>query len=100
MLKKLLASTLGRFRIIAFFEGISLLLIFFVSMPLKYLMDMPGPNMVIGMSHGILFLLYISFLIWVTIEYKWSFKKAALAFIASFIPFGTFYADKHLFTKN
>lgn len=97
MLKPLLASTLGRFRIIAFLEGISLLLIFFVSMPLKYLADIPEPNMVIGMAHGILFLLYIAFLILVKMEHNWSFKKTALAFLASLIPFGTFYADKWLF---
>jgi hypothetical protein len=31
--------------------------------------------------------------------YKWSFMKVALGFLASLVPFGTFYADKKLF-KN
>lgn len=100
MFKELIKTNLGIFRIIAFFEGISLLLIFFVSMPLKYIWDMPEANMVFGMIHGLLFLLYCLFLIVVKLEYKWSWRKSILAFIASFLPFGTFIADKRLFAEK
>ena len=48
-------TQLGRFRVLAFAEGVSFLLILFITMPLKYLMDMPGPNKIIGMAHGIPF---------------------------------------------
>jgi integral membrane protein len=30
-------------------------------------------------------------------ERSWSFKTIVLALAASIIPFGTFYADKHIF---
>jgi integral membrane protein len=36
------------------------------------------------------------YLIKVWIEYKWSFWKTTLAFIASLLPFGTFILDKQL----
>jgi len=92
-------TPLERFRFIAFVEGCSFLLIG-ITMILKYRYDMPGPNYVVGMVHGLLFILYIVLLIQVTYLYKWSFWKLTLSFIASLIPFGTFYADKKLFSKQ
>ncbi len=95
----MLTNSLKRFRLVAFLEGCSFLL-FAVTMPLKYLMDMPKPNYVVGMAHGVLFLLYLVFLLQVATEYKWPLKKIALAFIASLLPFGTFYANKKLYPAN
>ncbi len=89
-------NSLSRFRLVAFFEGCSFLL-FAITMPLKYTFHIPRPNYVIGMVHGVLFLSYIVLLIQVSVEYKWTFKKISLAFIASLVPFGTFYANKKLY---
>ena len=44
-------------RVIAWMEGVSFLL-FGVSMPLKYGFDIPEPNYVLAMVHGILFVIY------------------------------------------
>lgn len=60
---------------------------------------MPQPNYVVGMAHGVLFILYVLLLLQVTFQHKWSMGKAALAFAASLVPFGTFYADKKMFSK-
>ena len=92
----MLKNSLSRFRLVAFLEGCSFLL-FAVTMPLKYMMGMPKPNYIVGMAHGVLFLLYLVLLLQVSTEYKWPFKKIFLAFIASLIPFGTFYANKKLY---
>lgn len=92
----MLNTTLGKFRIIAFLEGCSFIL-FGITMPLKYMMGMPKPNYFVGMAHGLLFISYVILLALVAFQDKWSLKKTALAFLASFIPFGTFYADKKLF---
>ncbi len=89
-------TTLGKFRIVAFLEGCSFLLLG-ITMPLKYVLQMPKPNYIVGMSHGVLFITYVILLALVALQYKWSLKKTALAFLASLIPFGTFYADKKLF---
>jgi integral membrane protein len=61
---------------------------------------MPQPNYVVGLAHGILFVLYIVLLIQVSLLHRWSLLKMFMAFIASLVPFGTFYADKVLFRKS
>jgi integral membrane protein len=93
-------SSLGRLRLIAFAEGISFLLIIFITMPLRYMADIRQPNVYVGFTHGILFVLYVLLLIQVSIERGWTWKDFAMGFIASVIPFGTFYADKVLFVKK
>lgn len=97
---ELLKTELGRLRLIAFLEGTSLLLILFVTMPLKYIFDYPQANMVIGMFHGILFLLYGLAIIRAKIEFDWTWKTFLIAGVCSIIPFGTFWADKKIFTAE
>ncbi len=96
----LLNTQIGRLRIVGFIEGVSLLVILFITMPLKYFFDQPGANRIIGMIHGLLFILYVFYVIQSKIEYRWSFKKMMLALIASIIPFGTFWADAKLFRNQ
>jgi integral membrane protein len=99
MILSLLKSSLGRLRIIAFLEGISFLLLLGIAMPLKYMAGIPEGVQIIGMAHGVLFVLYVLLLIQVTIEKNWSWTKAALGFLASLVPFGTFYADAKWFKE-
>lgn len=99
-MSELFKTQLGRLRIIAFAEGISLLMILFISMPLKYIFGLPQANMVIGMLHGLLFILYVLAVIQAKFVLNWSLKNTFLALIASIIPFGTFWADKKLFKNN
>ncbi len=82
------------FRLISYLEGISYLLILFVTMPLKYLFESPEPNKIIGMAHGFLFLGYIVVAILIKAEKKWNIKTLAIVLICSIIPFGTFWMDK------
>jgi integral membrane protein len=98
MVNQLLKTALGRLRIIAFLEGCSYLLLGF-TMILKYKFAMPQPNYLVGLAHGILFVLYIVLLIQVSFLHRWNIFKMFMAFIASLVPFGTFYADKVLFRK-
>ena len=89
---------MGRLRIIAFMEGCSYLLLGF-TMILKYKFSMPQPNYIVGLAHGILFVLYIVLLLQVSFLHRWSIVKMFMAFLASLIPLGTFFADKVLFRK-
>ena len=86
-------------RILAVLEGISYLVLLGVCMPLKYMYDMPEPTRPVGMAHGLLFVLYILWVIIVGIDKKWSFSTYFWSFIASLLPFGTFVADVKLFKK-
>ena len=98
MVNKLLKTALGRLRIVAFMEGCSFLLLG-LTMILKYKFSLPQPNYIVGLAHGILFVVYIVLLLQVSFLQRWSIFKMFMAFIASLIPFGTFYADKVLFRK-
>ena len=98
MVNKLLKTALGRLRIVAFMEGCSFLLLG-LTMILKYKFSLPQPNYIVGLAHGIHFVVYIFLLLQVSFLHRWSIFKMFMAFIASLIPFGTFYADKVLFRK-
>jgi integral membrane protein len=98
MVNELLKSALGRLRVVAFLEGCSYLLLG-ITMILKYKFSMPQPNYVVGLAHGILFVIYIVLLLQVSFLHRWNLLKMFWAFLASLIPFGTFYADKALFRK-
>lgn len=88
------------FRTISLAEGISLLTLLFVAMPLKYLLGMPGAVKVVGWIHGILFMVYVVVLIVVQVTRRWPFIFLLGAFVASILPFGTFILDKHLRKKE
>jgi integral membrane protein len=98
MIDNLLKTALGRLRIVAFLEGCSFLLLG-VTMILKYKFAMPQPNYVVGLAHGILFVLYVGLVFQVSFLQKWNLVKMFWAFLASLVPFGTFYADKVLFRE-
>lgn len=82
------------FRVTAILEGISYLALFAFTMPLKYWAGIGQPNKWVGYAHGVLFILYILLLLVLIFEKKWGVKKFLILFIASLLPFGTFYADK------
>lgn len=84
---------LTSFKWVARGEGISLLILLFIAMPLKYIWDDPSWVKVVGMIHGVLFVAYVAWAIWVYLELKWSLQRLALVILASIIPFGTFYVE-------
>lgn len=82
------------FIITGWIEGISLLLLFFVAMPLKYIWGDPQMVKTVGMAHGVLFVLYMLGAIILFSEQNWSGKKLGLAFLLSSVPFGTFIFER------
>ncbi|MGB0917458.1 MAG: DUF3817 domain-containing protein [Flavobacteriales bacterium] len=91
-------TLLKAFRYLAILEGISYLLLF-VTMPLKYVLDMPEPNYFVGMAHGMLFMAYCVLGFACAIYYKWKFGFSIMVFLASLVPFGTFYLDAKYLKK-
>lgn len=77
-------------------EGISSLLLFFVAMPLKYLADKPQAVRVIGMIHGLLFVLYVIALARAALVLKRPWNWSAKILIAAIIPFGPFIVEPSL----
>lgn len=82
------------FRIISILEGISYLLLFGVTMPLKYIANMPEPNQVIGMIHGILFVIYVIMAVVLQRKYGWSYTTLMIMLFCSILPFGTFWMER------
>lgn len=87
---------LKRFCLIALLEGISCVLLFCITMPLKYTMGMEKLSYWTGMAHGVLFIIYAVLLLQAWMYYKWSTGKAGLLFLASLIPFATFWVERKL----
>ena len=92
--------TIKHLRMVSLIEGISFLLLLFIGMPLKYGMGILSVNKVLGMTHGLLTIVFcaVLFLIWEqkTLNSKWCVG----VFIASLIPFGAFVAESKLKQKN
>ncbi len=97
---KILTTALGRLRLLAFLEGISLLLLVFVAVPLKYYAHNPAMVKAIGPVHGMLFLLFIFNTISFGVAQNWSFKTTTWkVLLACIIPFGTFYIDWKILSR-
>lgn len=82
------------FRVISFLEGVSYLLLLFVAVPIKYFNGDDRYVKLLGMPHGLFFMLYIVLAIVIQKKMKWNAKTLGIVMLASIIPFGTFYIDK------
>ena len=90
-------KTLTIFRIIAFLEGLSYILLLFVGVPLKYFGDDVTLVKMLGMPHGFLFMAYLAFIIvLLLLNHPWIKKHFILIALASIVPFGTFIVEHKL----
>lgn len=89
-------TELRRFRLVAFLEGLSFVVLVFFAMPLKYWAGLPVAVRIIGMAHGLFFLAFVACLFDVALKRGWSPSRWGLAFVASLVPFGTFVFDRTL----
>lgn len=91
---------LKNFRVIAFLEGVSYLLLLGIGTPLKHFTGNDILVKSLGMPHGLLFVTYVLFAFLLKSDQKWNTKDFIIILICSLLPFGTFYADKkYLQTK-
>ncbi|GAB1308147.1 DUF3817 domain-containing protein [Urechidicola sp. KH5] len=88
------------FRIVAFLEGVSYILLLFIATPLKHLADDPTYVKMLGMPHGMLFIGYIILAFLIRSDYAWNNRQFSVILIASLIPFGTFYVDRKYLKKK
>lgn len=87
------------FRAVGFLEGLSYIVLLGVAMPLKYMYNQPEMVKIVGMAHGVLFMLYIVLAVVVKEKLKWNFMQTTIVMIGSLLPFGTFYTDYKFFKK-
>jgi integral membrane protein len=89
-------TPLARLRAIGLLEGLSFVVLLGIAMPLKYLAGMPEMVRVVGMAHGVLFLLFVAAIAQVAVERRWPLGRVALALASSVVPFGPFVLDARL----
>jgi len=98
-LRKKQETALKSLTLIGYLEGTSFLLLLFIAMPLKYMLDIPEGVKYIGMAHGMLFITYIIILIGSAIKMKMPLWAIPAGVLGSLLPFGPFIFD-HLLKKN
>lgn len=90
------------FRIIALWEAVSTLILFFIAMPIKYILpnfiEVPeeirmGTVRIAGSIHGFLVVLFVVLLLVCWREYRWKFSKVLTYFFVSLIPIVSFWVE-------
>ncbi|MEE9384076.1 MAG: DUF3817 domain-containing protein [Nannocystaceae bacterium] len=92
----MLNTPIGRVRVAGLAEGVSFVALVGIGMPLKYFQGMPMAVKVMGMVHGLLFLIFCATLLATKLETGWPLRRAALVFLAALLPFGPFLIDRSL----
>jgi integral membrane protein len=87
---------LKRLRIVSLIEGCSTLVLFFIAMPMKYMMDMPQAVSWPGRIHGGLFMLLVVMAFMAIERVPIGTKLSMTLVIAAVVPFGPFLLDKKL----
>ena len=86
----MLATPIARLRTIGLIESLSSFALFFIAMPIKYIEALganPQPVSVVGMTHGILFCIYILALVLAIRSPGLPRKLTGLALVAAILPF-------------
>lgn len=84
------------FKIVSLLEGVSYILLLFIATPIKYLQGNPEYVKLLGMPHGLLFVVYIIMAIMLKYELNWNGKAFGMVCLLSILPFGTFFVGKYL----
>jgi integral membrane protein len=75
-------------RILIWLEGLSLLVLLGVAMPLKYAADLPIAVRIVGAIHGLLFVLLALALYRAALDGTMTRRHAVRTFVLSIVPFG------------
>lgn len=78
-------------KLMALLEGLSLVALLFIAMPLKYQFAMPEMVSIVGRLHGGLFIAFNIVLFYHVAKGYLSETKGFIGFVASLVPFGTFW---------
>jgi integral membrane protein len=81
---------------VSFIEGVSLLLLLFVAMPLKYGLGLALAVKIVGTAHGVLFMLLVALIAWVAKRDAWPKELTGIALVSSSLPLGMFVLERKL----
>ncbi len=86
---------ISNFRTVAYVEAVSFLALLTASF-VKRVIEGPDLVPVIGMVHGLIFLVYVVFVLRVREGQGWSVGRTILVIVAAAIPFGGFFVGRDL----
>lgn len=87
---------LRRIRMTSLTEAVSYLLLVGVAMPLKYVWGIALAVQIVGMIHGVLFMILIWLLIRAGFESPWPKSRLWLLAMASLVPLVPFFLDRRV----
>ncbi|MFI8002549.1 DUF3817 domain-containing protein [Streptomyces sp. NBC_00178] len=90
------ASALHRLRLISLPEALSFPALLIFGSLLMRVSDIDFLMPPLGALHGILFTIYVIFLVDVWVKAKWPLKRVGLFFLLAVVPFGGLYGEKLL----
>jgi len=85
-----LLHPLNAARLAGFVDGTTLILLFFVAMPLKYWAGLPLAVTIVGSVHGFVFILYLIAVLYAQLRLQWHVKWTLFAVLAGFVPFANY----------
>jgi len=91
---------LSFFRKLSLVEGLSLIALLLVAMPAKYHFGYIDSIWMVGMTHGVLWLVYFVVSLVVSHQQNWSILFWLTTLFASIIPFACFFLDRKLKNSN
>ena len=83
-----MTSSLRTLRVATMLEGVSLLVLVAIAMPLKYAAGMPMATRVVGTLHGLLFVIFVVALYRAVVEQGWRWPRWLRIFLAAVVPGG------------
>ena len=89
-----MSISIRSFKAVSTLEAVSFLVLLGVAMPLKYIWDLPEMVQIVGMAHGILFILYVIGAYFMYEQLNWERKTLFFVLVCSVLPFGPFYAER------
>jgi integral membrane protein len=90
------APDLRTLRLVSFVEGLSLLALLAIAMPLKYVWGMPMAVRIVGMAHGLLFVWLLFSLFSAHVEHDWKISRSSKLFVLACLPFGFLLMERDL----
>jgi integral membrane protein len=94
-----LSTALGRLRVAVYVEGLTLLALVAVGMPLKHLAGRPELVAFLGPIHGVAFLVYALWLVECSVAGRWPASEILKLSVAAFIPLG-FLSSRRLLARK
>jgi integral membrane protein len=84
------------YRVMAYVTAVLLLVLVFYAVPVQIWGHDKGPEAVIGMLHGYLYMVYLVLAFIITVKLKVPLVPMVLVLLAGTVPFGAFFAERNI----